>query len=187
MNAIFLLTLSLTIFSALLIISFAEQQQQNANSIKYNNQTSAKPITNFTTNSEKTKAFNQSNSSVMLEDALTLYEAALAIQPNATDILLNKGMVLIKLQRYDEAGKVFDRVLSLDPNNVAGLFNKGVAMEGMGNADGANKYYKTALKINPNYKPELINRLSLSLSIDKSKPLAIGPSDIKNKSSSIKK
>jgi tetratricopeptide (TPR) repeat protein len=186
MNAI-LLTLSLTIFSALLIISFAEQQQQDVNSIKYNNQTSAKPDTNSATNSEKTKAFNQSNSSIMLEDALILYDAALAIQPNATDILSNKGMVLIKLQRYDEAGKVFDMVLSIDPANVAGLYNKGVVLEGMGNTDGANKYYKTALKINPNYKPELINRLSLSLSIDKVKPLAIGPSDIKNKYLNIKK
>ena len=187
MNAIFLLFLSLTILLALFFTSFAGQLQQDAKSIKYNNQTSAKAGIDSTTNPERTKAFNQSNVSIMLEDALTLYDAALAVKPNSTDILSNKGMVLIKLQRFDEANKVFDRILSIDPNNVAGLYNKGVALEMTGNAIEASKYYKTSLRIDPNYKPELINRLSLSLSVDKAEPLVIGPTDIKNSSSKIKK
>jgi tetratricopeptide (TPR) repeat protein len=185
MNAIFLLFLSLTAFSALFIVIVAEQQQE-AKSVEYYNQTSAKPDTNLSTNPEKTKAYNQSNISIRLEDALNLYNAALTIQPNATDILSNKGMVLIKLQRYGEANDVFDRILTIDPSNVAGLYNKGVTLEKAGKADDANKFYNMALKINPHYHPELINRLSLALSIDKAEPLVIEPSNINNKSFNIK-
>ena len=54
-----------------------------------------------------------------MEEALKQYDAALAIQPNAMDILSNKGMVLIQLQRYGEANDVFDRILSTKPNNVS--------------------------------------------------------------------
>jgi tetratricopeptide (TPR) repeat protein len=52
------------------------------------------------------------------------YDKALSINPNATDILHNKGIVLIKLVKYNEAIIVFDKILSLDPKNVAGLYNK---------------------------------------------------------------
>ena len=99
-----------------------------------------------------------------LDDALKQYDAALSIQPNATDILSNKGMLLIKLQRYDEANKVFDKILSIDPNNVAGLYNKGVALEMMGNADDGQMYQDQALQMNPGYSPDPINRVSLSVS-----------------------
>jgi lipoprotein NlpI len=48
----------------------------------------------------------------------------LALDPNATDILNNKGIVLIKLGKYDEAIQVFDKILTLDNENVGGLYNR---------------------------------------------------------------
>ena len=120
-----------------------------------------------------------------MEDALKCYDAAFTIQSNVTDIFSNKGMALIKLQRYGEASDVFDRILAIDPNNVGGLYNKGVTLKKIGYTDEANKYYKVALNFNLHYKPVLINRLRLALSPDKAEPF-IEQSDIKNKSFNIK-
>ena len=178
MNVIFFIFLTLTIFSILSMGLFTFQQQ--AISLKYDNKSYAKSVMNSTTNQEK--GYNQSFIYPKLEDALKLYDAALSFQPNATDILSNKGMVLIKLQRYVEANKVFDKILSINPKNITGLYNKGVVLDKMGNTSKAIKYYKRALKINPHYYPKLINRLSLSLSMDNAKPEEMRHSVIKNKS-----
>lgn len=42
-------------------------------------------------------------------EAVQYYDAALSIDPNAIDILGNKGIVLIKLGYYTEAIKIFDK------------------------------------------------------------------------------
>jgi tetratricopeptide (TPR) repeat protein len=54
--------------------------------------------------------------------------------------LTNKGLILIELQRYEEAIDVFDKILSNASNNVDGLYNKGVALEKIGMIEEANKY-----------------------------------------------
>jgi tetratricopeptide (TPR) repeat protein len=186
MNAYLILFLCLGIFLVIFILAFPFLEQQQVKSFVHNNQTSTKNDTNYINIQEKAKLNNQTKISVMLNDALKLYNKALSFQPNATDILSNKGMLLIKMQKYDEAIKVFDKVLDLDPNNVAGLYNKGVSLEKLGNAYEADKYHKAALKINPSYKPEFLNRLSLSLSVDKPESGIIENLNIKNKSNIIK-
>jgi len=95
--------------------------------------------------------------------AVLLYEKALSFEPNATDILTNKGLLLIQLQRYDEAIDTFDKILSIDSNNVDALYNKGVALEKNGMADESAIYQDKALKLDPNYSPEPINRVSTSI------------------------
>ncbi|HET7391231.1 MAG TPA: tetratricopeptide repeat protein, partial [Nitrososphaeraceae archaeon] len=56
-------------------------------------------------------------------EAVKSYDAALFIDPNATDILVNKALVFIKLGYYEDAIKIFDKILAIDPKNVAGLYN----------------------------------------------------------------
>jgi tetratricopeptide (TPR) repeat protein len=97
--------------------------------------------------------------------AIKYYDKALAINPNATDILNNKGMVLIKLGKYDEAIKVFDKILSLNSKDVAGLYNKGVALGKLGKPLEAKVYQQKALQINPKYVSDFINRLSVANSL----------------------
>ena len=53
------------------------------------------------------------------------FDQALATDPNATDILDNKGIVLINAGNYTDAIKIFDKILAIDPNNVGALYNKG--------------------------------------------------------------
>ena len=92
--------------------------------------------------------------------AIKYYDRALAIDPNATDILTNKGIVLIKLERYDEALQIFDKILSIDANNAGALYNKGVVLNIEGKALEAKEYKDKALDINPNYSGEFFNRVS---------------------------
>jgi tetratricopeptide (TPR) repeat protein len=108
------------------------------------------------------------------EQAILLYEKALSFEPNATDILANKGLLLIQLQRYDEAIDVFDKILAIDSNNVDALYNKGVALEKMGLMNDANTYYDKVHEIDPSYNPELINRISESLDIAEAEPSIAG-------------
>jgi tetratricopeptide (TPR) repeat protein len=46
---------------------------------------------------------------------------ALSITPGDPDILTNKGKVLAKLNKYQEAIQSFDKVLSIEPNHVGAL------------------------------------------------------------------
>ena len=88
------------------------------------------------------------------------YDKALALEPNATDILTNKGIVLIKLERYDEAIQIFDKILSIDANNAGALYNKGVVLDIEGKGLEAKEYKDKALEIDPNYSGEFFNRVS---------------------------
>lgn len=99
------------------------------------------------------------------EEALKYYDKALAINPNAMDILTNKGMVLIKLGKYNEAITIFNKILSNEPKNVAGLYNKGVAFDKLGNHLEAKQYIQEALQINPKYVSDFINRLTAANSV----------------------
>lgn len=99
----------------------------------------------------------------------------MATHPSATDILHNKGIVLIKLGKYNEAIIVFDKILSLNPKDVAGLYNKGVALDKLGKHLEAKQYQNKALQINPNYSPsagtELYNRISAATSVVHQSPI----------------
>jgi tetratricopeptide (TPR) repeat protein len=108
-------------------------------------------------------------------EAISYYDKALAINPNAKDILHNKGVVLITLGKYGEAIIVFDKILSLDPKNVAGLYNKGIALDKLGKHIEAKQYQDKALHINPDYSPstasEFYNRISLAISYVPQSPI----------------
>lgn len=95
------------------------------------------------------------------KDAIQTYDMALSITPDATDILGNKGIVLIKLGYYTEAIKIFDRILSIDANSVIGLYNKGTCLDKLGQHIQAKELHDKALKINPNYTPDYQNRVAL--------------------------
>ena len=56
------------------------------------------------------------------------YDKALAINPNNTDVLNNKGAALAKLNNFDEAIASFDKALAIKPNNTDALNGKGAAL-----------------------------------------------------------
>ena len=97
-----------------------------------------------------------------------IYDTALAIDPNAMDVLSNKGIVLTKLGYYTEAIKIFDKILSMDGNNVAGLYNKGTCLDKLGHHIQAKDLHDKALKIDPNYTGDFQNRVALVSKLSKS-------------------
>ena len=52
----------------------------------------------------------------------------LAIKPNNTKALSEKGEALLKLKKFDEAIASFDKALAINPNNTDVLNGKGVAL-----------------------------------------------------------
>ena len=57
-------------------------------------------------------------------EAERLIGAALALAPDAPDLLANRGSALAALKRYDEALHAFDRALGADPDFVAARANR---------------------------------------------------------------
>ena len=74
--------------------------------------------------------------------------------------MTNKGIVLIKLERYDESLQIFDKILSIHANNAGALYNKGVVLDIEGKDLEAKEYKDKALEIDPNYSGEFFNRVS---------------------------
>jgi len=52
------------------------------------------------------------------------YDKALAIQPNDTNALSNKGVALYDLGKFREAIVTYDKVLALNPNDIYAINNK---------------------------------------------------------------
>ena len=51
------------------------------------------------------------------EEAIECYDKAIELEPRNTSFLLNKGVVLMELDRFDEAEILFTIVLALDTSN----------------------------------------------------------------------
>lgn len=63
------------------------------------------------------------------DNALECYNAAINIEKNNVDFLLNKGVVLMELQKFEEAITSFDKVLLKNPDNEDAFFLKEECLE----------------------------------------------------------
>ena len=84
------------------------------------------------------------------EKALPYLDKILEVQPNNVPILLNKGSVLIALDRSNESITYFDRLLKIEPNNIKGLASKAAALANMGETQSALDLYDKILSIDKN-------------------------------------
>jgi Flp pilus assembly protein TadD len=53
-------------------------------------------------------------------------------------VLVNKGRVLARLERYSEALECFNAVLRANPKNPDALYNKGVALTALATKEAAS-------------------------------------------------
>ena len=81
------------------------------------------------------------------EKALPYLDKILEVQPNNVPILLNKGSVLIALDRSNESITYFDRLLKIEPNNIKGLTSKAAALANIGETQNALDLYDRILSI----------------------------------------
>ena len=70
------------------------------------------------------------------QEALEKYDQYLQSVPDSKEALYNKGVVLRKLNRHDEALDSFNKSLELDNNFVPGLLGKALSTASLGDKEG---------------------------------------------------
>jgi len=84
-----------------------------------------------------------------LEEAATLYDKAINLNPNYVEAYYKKANILGDMGRNEEAIVCYDKAISLDPNYVNAYNNKGIALRLLGKNEEAVICYDQAIKLNP--------------------------------------
>jgi len=84
-----------------------------------------------------------------LEEAITIYDRALALNPAHTSTMNNKAVALRELRMNEEALLVYDELLNIDPTYAHAWHNKGKLLEMMGLPDEADRCFEIAASLNP--------------------------------------
>src|SRR5918911_1169045 len=72
--------------------------------------------------------------------------------------LINEGISLLILRKYNEALNLFDRVLAVDPNNAYALSLKGISLAGLHKYNEALNLFDRVLVVDPNDVKTLTNK-----------------------------
>ncbi|MBW1854534.1 MAG: tetratricopeptide repeat protein, partial [Deltaproteobacteria bacterium] len=96
-----------------------------------------------------------------LDEAITQYKKALAINRNYAKAYYNLGVVYVEKGRLDEAIAQYKKVLDINPRYAEAHNNLGVIYDNKGMLDEAISEYNKALAINPHYS-ETHNNLALA-------------------------
>ncbi len=84
-----------------------------------------------------------------LEEALPLFDEALALRSEYKDAHLGKAITLMELERMEEAREMFDRAIELDEDFAEAYANRGVLNDRTGHYEAAIDDYRTALRLKP--------------------------------------
>jgi Flp pilus assembly protein TadD len=92
------------------------------------------------------------------ENALWYFNQSLAANPKYTRAWVDKGNVLLRLNRTEESIQAYDNALELE-NNLANVWNsRGEALMKIGNFTGALESFNKSLEIAPEYSAAKNNR-----------------------------
>ncbi|HCS20963.1 MAG TPA: pilus assembly protein TadD [Bacteroidetes bacterium] len=98
------------------------------------------------------------------QKALISIKKALLKKPYSLDFQNEKAVILIQLEKYDEAMDVLNTLLKWQPKQAKSLCNRGFVFETKGEVQAAKKDYLAALDLDPDYELALINMCRISLS-----------------------
>jgi tetratricopeptide (TPR) repeat protein/tRNA A-37 threonylcarbamoyl transferase component Bud32 len=82
-------------------------------------------------------------------DALAVYDQALALDPHSAWVWARKGRVLRQLKRYPEALETFAQALNRHPTFAWAWYNKGIVHERLGEYAQAQAAYQRAAELRP--------------------------------------
>lgn len=85
------------------------------------------------------------------EAALRSFDAALEIQPDYPEVLLNSGAMLRSMFRHSEALERFNKIVSLNPDHAGALGNCGIILTEFKQSEQAISMFERLIKINPDY------------------------------------
>lgn len=100
-----------------------------------------------------------------IDDAISVYEKTLAIDPNSVEAHHGIGYTHLQIEKPYLATRSFANALKIDPRDAASLGGLGIAYDKAGDHKKAQEYYKQAVKLDPsnlNYKSNLALSLALS-------------------------
>lgn len=92
-----------------------------------------------------------------LEEADALYRQAISMRTDYIQAYINRGDVLMKLNRTQEAWHVYEHALKLDQNNPDIYYNMGVVLIELGKTADALRYFEKALLVSPDHEQALMN------------------------------
>ncbi len=84
------------------------------------------------------------------EDSLVLFDRSLELAPSQADAWVNRGNLLLDLQRLEEALASYDHALKLNPKFADAWFSRGIALTAMKRHAEALEAYDRALALRPN-------------------------------------
>ncbi len=85
-----------------------------------------------------------------LEDALSAYDRALALDPNHVLAWYNKGVSLSELKCHDEALGAYDHALAIDPNDIESWMGRDTALNSLSRYEEALAANDRATTLDPN-------------------------------------
>jgi len=109
----------------------------------YNTPERKKILSLIQTGAELSQKGNYSN-------AIICYDMALAIDPDDSNVLVNKGDALTNLSRYEEAKQCYDKTLAQNPNSSMALYNKACIMALNGETDESLSLLEKAINLDSN-------------------------------------
>lgn len=101
-----------------------------------------------------------------LHEAYSLYQTALSMKPDFIEAHLNKGDILLKMNRTEDAKLSFEKALYYNPGYADALFNLGTAHIQLGEKREAERCYRQALAIDDRHNYSM---LSLALLLQEAK------------------
>ncbi|GBL87718.1 Transmembrane and TPR repeat-containing protein CG4050 [Araneus ventricosus] len=100
-------------------------------------------------------AFLISRNDSRLEEADALYREAITLRSDFTNAYLNRGDVLLKMNRTKEAEAMYQRALEFDDSNPDLYFNLGIVLMDQGRNMEALEFFNKALFIEPDHEKSL--------------------------------
>ena len=92
------------------------------------------------------------------DEALALYDRALAARPDFLEGLFNRAGVLLELKRPEEALENYDRVVALRPELFVAWNNRGSALRALQQHEAALASFERAVALNASHVNALANR-----------------------------
>lgn len=92
-----------------------------------------------------------------LEEADYLYRQAISMRADYVQAYINRGDILMKLNRTVQAQEVYEKALLYDADNADIYYNLGVVFLEQGKSAQANVYFNKALQLYPEHEQALLN------------------------------
>jgi tetratricopeptide (TPR) repeat protein len=104
------------------------------------------------------QAGNEQFNTDKIDEAIALYEQAVAAKPDLKEAWYNLGIARSKKGDFAKELEAYEKALALDPKYAKALYNKAISLEDNGRTNDAISTYDEVLALEPNATDALINK-----------------------------